>query len=105
MTENLRNYFLEAAGEVLRDGDDPLDRMTAAGVLGTLGDARFVPLLLAVLETDVNRQVQHKVSQAVARIGGTEAEKGLQKLMFAENQYTRYLAAEALADIVARGKA
>jgi HEAT repeat protein len=97
-----REAFLNAAIDLLHSGNE-LERATAVGVLGTLGSELVVPVLLTVLQEDPSRQVQHKTSQAIARIGGETAINGLQALMRSESYYTRFLAAEALADIVARG--
>jgi len=99
----LRHQFLQAAAAVIHGSDDPTERMTAANVLGTLGDDTYVEMLLEVLKADENRQVKHKVSQAITRIGGQVAKDGLQQLMFAEDPYTRFLAGEALSDILASG--
>ncbi len=101
--DRLRTEFLEAAATLLQKGDVISERLMAATVIGNLGDERYIPMLLNVLRQDPNRQIQHKVSQAIARIGGIQAETGLQDLMSVENQYTRFVAAEALADIVSRG--
>lgn len=97
-----REAFLNAAIDLLHTGDE-LERATAVSVLGTLGNELIVPVLLTVLHDDASRQVQHKTAQAIARIGGQVAINGLQAMMRSESYYTRFLAAEALADIIARG--
>ncbi len=97
-----RDRFLDAAVNLLLDGD-VIERRTAAGAIAALGSPDVVPILLDVLQNDPNRSVQHKVSQAIARIGGEEAIMSLQKLMRTGETYTRFLAAEALTDIVSRG--
>ncbi len=99
---NAREQFLAAAVALLYHGT-VLERETAVGVIGTLGDDTHIPILIGVLTTDGNRKVQHKTAQSIARIGGDEAITALQRLMREQNPYTRFLAAEALANIVARG--
>ena len=94
--------FLDAAVNLLLDGE-VLERRTAAGAIAALGDPDVIPILLEVLQNDPNRSVQHKVSQAIARIGGGGAGMSLQQLMRTGETYTRFLAAEALTDIVSRG--
>lgn len=97
--------FLDAAAQVLEHSVHAHERAIAAGVLGALADEAYITLLLHALETESSRQVQLKVSQAIARIGGEAAIEGLQAMMYAGNPYTRFLAAETLADIVSRGRA
>lgn len=94
--------FLDAAKALAQKGS-LVQRATAVSVLGTLGTENDIAVLLHVLEVDESRQVQHKASQAIARIGGHAAIEGLQNLMRSQNQYTRFLAAEALAGIVSKG--
>lgn len=97
-----RDRFLDAAVNLLLDGN-VIERRTAAGAIAALGGPDVIPVLLDVLQNDPNRSVKHKVSQAIARIGGTEAITSLQQLMRTGETYTRFLAAEALTDIVSRG--
>lgn len=97
-----RIRFLDAAINLLLDGD-VLERRAAASALAALGDPDVIPTLLEVLQHDPNRSVQHKVAQAISRIGGAEAVDELQQLMRTGETYTRFLAAEALTNIVSRG--
>lgn len=97
-----RENFLNSAVDLLLSGDIS-ERCVAASVLGKLGDVEVMHTLLQVLQEDSNRTVQHKVAQAIARIGGTQAVHELQQMMRDGQAYTRFLAAETLADIVARG--
>jgi HEAT repeat protein len=95
--------FLQSAVALLTP-DHPLEvRIVAVGVLGSLGDERFTPALLETLQSDSNRQVRHKAAQSLSRIGGDAALEKLHELMFSEDPYTRFLAAESMADIVSRG--
>ncbi|MFZ4814969.1 MAG: HEAT repeat domain-containing protein [Phototrophicaceae bacterium] len=100
--EIARNTFIESANALLAWGD-PNERIIALSVIGALGNVASTGILLHVLEHDSQRQVRHKASQAIARIGGSEAIEALQRLMRHEDAYTRFLAAEALANIVAQG--
>lgn len=101
--DSARERFMQAATDLLLEGT-PAERETAASVLGGLGNEDVIPALLHALREDENRRVQHKVSQAISRIGGQEAVEGLQDIMGEANRYTRFLAAEALADIVSSGR-
>ncbi len=97
-----REQFLEAATILLLEGTSH-ERATAAGVLGALGNGTHIPALLHVLRSDDSRQVRHKTSRALARIGGEDALEGLRSLMAEQDQYTRFLAAEALSHIMSHG--
>lgn len=103
MTNTLTSRFLDAAVALLAEGNEE-ERAAAVSALSALGDETHISVLLNTLRHDDSRKIQHKASQALVRIGGERAVQGLQDLMRADNQYTRFLAAEALADIIAHGR-
>jgi HEAT repeat protein len=59
--------------------DNPLIQTVAISALGELGDQRAV-LLLVPFATNSDWQVRYRVAQALARLGGSEAEPVLKKL-------------------------
>jgi HEAT repeat protein len=102
--ERLRKQMLQAGLDMLQNSTLAEDRVIAAGIVGSFGTEAVIPVLLELIQNEPNRQVQHKVSLAISHIGGEEAVNGLKMLIYTDNPYTRFLAAETLADIVAKGQ-
>lgn len=59
--------------------DNPLIQTVAISALGELADQRAVPLLVP-FATNSDWQVRYRVAQALARLGGSEAEPFLKQL-------------------------